>query len=247
MGTQLLFLISVFATLVAAEFNFTDIPGVYKKVAGNIQKCWPSITFFKSTRRIHPSDLIMDIANCTDGSIGLKLKPGLRVKEFPPRFRRHMGTILQTVESRNCSRTLFFICGGRNLQFCKSHFFRTDRDAEFKVPGVGPVLHIRNMRYFTLYDKTGACVYEAEANMALIPSPVPSAPDSTAPLSKEPQSLRPPPPLTNNESRSIWIWLGPVIGALSTVGAALIGIKCMYQGKENERRKHAIDLLNLDS
>lgn len=232
-------LFATFSALAIADFDFPDIAGVYNIVAGSTQFCNDTVAFTRVSPRFNAESVLFGGVPCTDSRASIYRRSSDDVDA-------RLGVyVVKSVEGTKCGNPDFLTCNGMTAQICHLWFVRPVDEIWQRIGTLGAHRYKKNERYFSLRGKNVDCLYRAiqgsnETSVAEYrkqsASPLPTQ-DPTS-MSKRDEALRvgTEPILAIEESNSIWIWLGPVLGAISTVAAALLSILCV---QKRARQKHS--------
>lgn len=217
MNLRFLFIFFALALKSTAEFLLRDVPGTYQLERGNHKKCAGKIALTVTGTRLLPTDIIADGAYCSGSSV--HLGNGTGAHRWGPNKGSKVGAIITVKHTPGCMQRNLK-CGSKELNICSAYFVWPTEDVELNLGTLPPFLHRRARRYFAVHIKPGgSCIYRASNTATSSPTALPSR--------------DPPVIVLNSENHSLWTWLGPVLGAVSTIGAAFVGVTC-FRAKEKE-------------
>lgn len=224
----------------AANMTLSDISGEYRLEKGTLEFCKPTIAFTNVTRRLRPENVVVGGKRCMSGAADLIIMKN-----------QISSDVLIRTPDISCNNIKELECNNLVVKICQLWFHRPHEDRNRTSKYLGNVAVKKGESYFLLIAKNGACQYIRVSGSSQNPLPrnpdrspaLPSTQPGMSPMKPTPiPSLKPTPSNAGNtESKSPWNWLGPVLGSISTVVAALLGIACAQ--KERTRRKSAAEVI----
>lgn len=229
---------------VQGDVNVTDISGKYRAVRCE-RKMSDILELFPDGLELAGADMLFDGTTLCEGVLKLKV-----IKPTTVAQKTKYGVILRdTTTSMSCGSSYKFIQIFEVL--------RPKVDTDLKV--YDNILFSRDVtleagrKYVRIRNEYGGCLYvemvepKKKPSTGESPSVADSARENTQTSDSSPPTKAPIPNSTNTENKKepeenstvlLWTWLGPLLGAISTIIAALIGVYCVKQ-----RNKEANDVV----
>lgn len=220
-----------------ADISFRDPPGVYTLQNGNLVFCTDSLEIKELAAEVPGTNLVFDGEQCSFGTLSFTESDGQ--PDWTTAVKRAAGIIIQGAPS-------FLICQQMFILSSTITFIRPNERFRIRVPGfVRPSQLESGVRYALFNTSKGGCVYKEATSSPIKSSPTPTSvakPDRTSPSkpdNKSPSSVSTPSQSDSSsstnagatptkadgsDSTSLWVWLGPVIGAVATLVAAFMTV-----------------------
>jgi len=214
----------ILAALVSGQATLSDVDGTYTALRTKLTSCPQKLVLNNTSdavARAQTEDIIFDDTVCLAGEIEFSESRGYR--RWGEQLREDLGNrvINGTGRRLRCNSTddLF--------EFDNFFVFRP-RVSRNYFPSQHEVFLEAGTVYIDLWLESpvfGECLYKKITADPLRPSP------SVTPVSRKEKLEEDTAKVTN-----LWAWLGPVLGSIATLIAALIAVYCVREEKSRNRQ-----------
>ncbi len=190
-----------------AHTTFSEIGGKYELERGSLTMCRSFAEVKNLGNVLPPNSISFGGVDCQFDGFALRQKFGIH--SLSSDRNASIGTTVHGVSGP-------WTCHGSSRRWADLVFFRPTTEVNFRSPGFSTVFVFqRDVLYFdfSVFEQVpGTCTYRFSSKFN----------ETTNSKTSEPNPNKRPIGPANRGGVRLWVWLGPVLGAFATVGAALV-------------------------